>query len=320
VVLPADIIVVVDNSDSMTDEAGYVQASMNDFVAALVGSGIDANVVMISANSNDTQGVCVPAPLGSGTCPSDQNLPRYRHVVHSVSSGGALNDILNTYEDWKGSLRPDASRTLLVISDDNSSLAADDFSEALVDLDPSFEGFRFSAIVAPYDLDQTVCLPCSISPPCTACDSCCGIDSFLGLACTALPANEGVDYKDLVNESGGVLGNLCTQDFAPAFQDVATAVIGESLLACSYVIPEPPGGGEVNFGQVNVEVTPDAVSAPQMIHQVADEAACGPSGGWYYAPPQDPEHVVFCPITCDIAQASVEASVSVKFGCSTVTL
>jgi len=51
---------------------------------------------------------------------------------------------------------------------------------------------------------------------------------------------------------------------------------------------------------------------------VVDAASCGVSGGWYYSPPAMPTEVVLCPVSCDLVQASDEATVSVNFGCSTI--
>jgi len=318
--LPADIIVVVDNSGSMTDEAGFVQDSMNGFVGAIVGSGIDAHVILISADSTDDNGICVPAPVGSGSCPADEKLPGYRHVVQTVNSSDSLQLVLSTYDQWSSSLRPGASRTIVVISDDDSALAASPFAADLVALDPSFADFRFSAIVAPYELDGLSCFQCTVSgAACASCDPCCGLDSGAGLACTALPADEGRVYKQLVTDTGGVLGNLCTQDFAPVFDDVATAVVDQSNLPCSYVIPEPPNGESVDLGRVNVDFQLSPSSPASTLPRVADEASCAGADGWYYDSPMAPTRILLCPATCDLVQGAKEGSVAVKFGCSTIS-
>src|SRR5690606_1281947 len=132
--LPADLIIAVDNSDSMALEAAQVKAHMNTLVGAITASGIDAHVIVISKGSNNTifdqfdAGVCLPAPVGSGSCPGDENLPGYRHVFQEVDSHDALAQIIATYDDWKGSLRPNATKTFLVVSDDESAMSAQDFT------------------------------------------------------------------------------------------------------------------------------------------------------------------------------------------------
>src|SRR5262245_17184359 len=140
---PADIIIAVDTSGSMGDEAQWTQANMNAMVQAIVGSGIDAHVVMISSSA-----ICVPAPLGSGTCPNDEKLPNYRHVPQNVGSTNALSVLLTTYPQWQTSLRPNATKTFVVVSDDNSSMSASAFTNQLLTLDPTFQGFKFDGIVS----------------------------------------------------------------------------------------------------------------------------------------------------------------------------
>lgn len=315
--LPADIIVAVDNSGSMEEEALEVQASMNDFAAIITGSNIDAHIVMISADSSHDAGICVPAPLGSGSCPDDDNLPIYRHLPQVVQSTDSLELILSTYDHWKDSLRPGASRTIAVISDDNSALDAASFTQQLLALDASFQGFKFDAIVAPYEVGPFVCLNCPA--PCDSCDPCCGANADPFPACIDLPAEEGTVYKLLVSQTGGVLGDLCVQNFQPVFQDMATAVVGSAQIACVYDIPDPGGGQEIDEDLVNVEFTPGQGAAEELIYHVpGGKADCGSNGGWYYDDPADPQQIIFCDATCAAVQASTDGKVTVTYGCETV--
>ncbi|MBW2454059.1 MAG: hypothetical protein JRI68_06100, partial [Deltaproteobacteria bacterium] len=124
---PADIIIVVDTSGSMDLEAQWTQQNMNEMVNIIAGSGIDAHVVMIASTE-----ICVPAPLGSGSCPNDENLPGFRHVQQSVGSNNALQLILATYPEWKDSLRQAATKTFVAVSDDDSDLGAGGFTDQLL--------------------------------------------------------------------------------------------------------------------------------------------------------------------------------------------
>ncbi|MBU1241414.1 hypothetical protein KKF84_07535 [Myxococcota bacterium] len=320
-VLPADIIVVVDNSGTMGDEAASVQASMHDFVGAVVNSGIDAHVILISADSNEDAGVCVPAPVGSGNCPNDENLPEFRHVMQDVGSSNALELILSTYPQWAPSLRPSATKTILVITDDNSGLNATSFTTQLLALDPTFEGFKFSGIIAPYNIDQADCVLCEFLGTCNtgSCDTCCGTDTILGLLCTALPAEEGTVYRDLITATGGIEGNLCIQDFQPAFNDLATAVIWESQVDCVYNIPEPPEGEVIDYTKINVDYQPTPTDDPQAIYNVPGGIDdCGIGGGWYYDELDPHLQLSLCPTTCTEVSANLQAVITVKFGCATV--
>ncbi len=313
--LPADIIVVVDNSGSMTEEAQFVQSSMNSFASIIAGSGIDYHVILISADSNNDEGICVPSPLGSGSCPSDENLPTFRHVNTAVASSNAFELILSTYSQWSSSLRPNASRTITVITDDNSAMGAQDFQNQLIALDPTFAGFVFHTICAPYEPNPLTCMTCGSG--CSNCDPCCGLN--MGVMCTPLPAEQGTVYQELVNTTGGVEGDLCTQDFLPAFQQMATAVVAGSQVSCVYNIPDPPGGETIDYGRVNVEYTPTPGATPEDIYFVpGGEANCAGGPGWYYDNDTSPTQILFCDATCSYVQQSTEGAVAVKFGCATV--
>src|SRR5262249_23120975 len=81
----AGIVWIVDNSGSMTFEAQFVQNNLNVFSRLISGGGVDARVVLISATRSGTasagsNGMCIAAPLGSGSCPDDTSYPRLFHV------------------------------------------------------------------------------------------------------------------------------------------------------------------------------------------------------------------------------------------------
>lgn len=194
----ADVLIVLDTSGRMGEEALEVQRQLNGFVSTIRASGIDLNLVLIAASG----GICAPAPLGSGACPDDQNLPGYRHVTTAVGSTNALSQILATYSQWSASLRPGSQRTIIVISDDESGMTAQSFTTQLLALDPTFAGYRFNSIVATLD---PVPNPANV--------------------CTSIASARGAQYIDLSTSTGGVVANLCEQDFGPAFGAMAMAVI-----------------------------------------------------------------------------------------------
>lgn len=311
---PADIILAVDTSGSMDQEIAQVQQNLNNFASIITSSGIDAHVVLIADST-----MCIPAPLGSGQCNgADEKLPSYRHVVQTVASTDALQVILSTYPQWKDSLRPNAVRTIAVVSDDNSAISAAEFQSQLLALDPSFAGYKFDAIVSLIDPDsvQFTCLNCAFQGmlSCNNCaEKCC--DKMLG--CTPLPADKGQVYLDLVQQTGGIVGDLCIQDFGPVFQDMATGVVQSAQLSCDYDIPPPPQGQMLDPGKVNVNYTPSG-QAEMPILFVMSPADCGMQGGWYYDNPAAPTKIVMCPTTCDVLKADMSGKIEVLFGCETV--
>ncbi len=288
---PADVIIAVDTSGSMGAEAGWTQDNLPGLVATVTGSGVDTHVVLIANNE-----MCVPAPLGSGNCGcpnGDEALPSYRHVCNGVGSHNALQLILQTYPQWKDSLRPNATKTFVVVSDDDSDLGSAAFTQQLVALDPSLAGFKLDAIVS------------SASP-------------FVPGKCWLLSAAEGKVYHQLVSQTGGVVGDLCEQNFAPVFQDMATQVIENAGISCDYDIPDPPEGETINPNKVNVEYRSSINAAAQVLYNVpAGAPDCGPGGGWYFDNPASPSKILLCKTTCDMVQQSVDGRVDVLFGCDT---
>jgi hypothetical protein len=305
---PADIIIAVDTSGSMDEESAEVQANLNNFATIITQSGIDVHVVLIADSS-----VCIPPPLGAGPCNGmDEKLPAYRHVVQGVASTDAFQQILATYPQWKGVLRAEASKTLAVVSDDESNMSAAAFTQALLALDPpTFQGFKFDAIVSSMSPDACIFGGCFFN--CLACTNpCCNKAAF----CTPLSAEEGKIYKELINQTGGVYGDLCSQNFGPVFADMATAVVKSSQLSCVYDIPPPPDMETFDPTKVNVNYTPGG-GAPTPILNVPDPSACGTTGGWYYDDPAQPTKIIACPTTCGTLKADANGKVDVLFGCQT---
>lgn len=303
---PADILIAVDTSGSMDEEIAQVQQNLNAFASLIVASGIDVHVVLLADAA-----MCIPAPLGSGACGgADEKLPAYRHVIQTVNSTDALDLILSSYPQWKSSLRPGATKTIAVVSDDDASGSAAAFTSALLALDPpTFQGFKFDAIVS-FE-DPAVCTGCFFN--CVACASkCCNKALF----CEPISASEGTVYKQLVQQSGGVIGDLCTGNFAPVFKDMATSVVQGSQISCDYAIPAPDGG-MIDPAKVNVQYTASG-GMQQPILNVPSAAGCGQSGGWYYDAPQNPTKITLCPTTCTAIQSNPGGKVDVLFGCETI--
>jgi hypothetical protein len=298
-------VIAVDTSGSMDEEAAEVQTNLNTFATIITNSGIDAHVILIADAS-----VCIPAPLGSGQCGgADELLPNYRHVIHTVASNDALDVILATYPDWSASLRPNATRTFAVVSDDNSDKSAADFTQQLLALDPTFQGFKFDAIVS--STDPNSCFSCFMS-----CGSCTNPCCDKGMFCSPISAAKGTVYQQLVTQTQGVNGDLCTQNFDPVFQSMATGVVQSAQIACDYDIPPVPGGGTIDPTKVNVTFTP--MNGMEMaILNVPNAQGCGAQGGWYYDDPAAPKKVILCPSTCQGLQNKA-GKLDVLFGCETV--
>jgi hypothetical protein len=303
---PADIIIAVDNSGSMSEEIAFVRERLNAFSQQIVDSGVDVRIILVSApfgapmeeeddpfdfddDFDENLGICIDPPLGSGTCPEDSQAPRYTHVPVEVGSHDALNLFIETYPQWQAQLRPTATKTFVVVTDDD---ARDE---------PNASATAFEASVAG--------LPGGLFPQW----------SFSGIYCfSECPdaAAIGAVYADLVMRKQGVSGDLCEQNFAPVFDALAKSVVAASGLTCAWEIPPPPAGQSFDRNRVNVRVASGGSTAD--LGQVPDAASCGARSGWYYDDPASPKQILACPMSCTALQGDLNARVDVLFGCETV--
>jgi hypothetical protein len=287
VALPADIIFIVDNSGSMSFEAGEIQARMNDFSSQIIASGVDVHVVLVSSYPGNGNGICIDPPLGAGGCPqADDNPPVFTHVDERVGSHDAWARLLSTHAEWADAIREDSVKHLVVVTDDTSNMNWDQFDAQFLALHPSYAGYLHHSVV---------------------CHSNC-----------ASAAGIGTDYITLSNNTGGVAADLCDQDFQAVFDVLSTEVIGGAALACEFEIPPPPDGMEFNPNAVNLEFD-DGMGGTLQIGRVDSSAECpNVVDGWYYDDPLAPAMIVMCPQTCAKIQAAVDGTINIAFGCATV--
>jgi hypothetical protein len=282
---PVDIIFVVDNSGSMTDEAEFVRTQMNGFSDQIQMSGIDHHVVLLSSYPDEGNGICLDPPLGGGNCPADDNnLPIYRHVDLKIGSHNALIHLVATQLEWKDSIRPEAMKHIVVVSDDESELPHQIFDTLFSGLDPSYDSYVFHSIVCLSDCSEA--------------------------------ANIGQTYIELTDQTGGVLGDLCLQDFQTVFDEIAKSVIQSVPLSCQFDIPTPPEGMALDPDLVNVELGDG--NNLEVIPRVDDIVDCmNHPDGWYYDDPLEPSEIRLCPQTCESAQGYEQGTINVQFGCDT---
>ena len=338
--LPVDIIWVVDNSSSMQPAINEIKKGLNSFAALIAAKNLDYKVVMLSLRSKTSPvqvggstryPVCIPAPLaGDDNC---GNGSRFFHSSVDIRSVQPLEQFLGTLgqtegyklgdekggEPWKQELRPQATKTIVVVSDDDSRLTADQFeffaggknpaSTLMLPpgiLDPSWSGlftdYVFSGI---YGWGST-------SNPDTICTYPDGTK----------PPKSGATYTTLVQKTGGVREKVCTGSAAwnPFFDAVAKAVEQTAKLSCELTIPKPPSGDAIDPTRVNVSLSDGG--EPTYLPRVDGAAACNTTGGWYYDNPAAPQKVILCPTSCDQAQFMVgpnqTGKIEVLFGCQTI--
>lgn len=338
---PVDIIWVVDNSVSMEPAIRQVTMGLNDFATRIGMRGLDYRVVMVSYRSatnpvtvagGQRYGVCIPRPLaGDANC---GNGPRFFQSSVDIRSTQPLEQLLGTLaqtegyrvgqerggEPWRDFLRPTASKTIVVVTDDESRMPADEFERWPGGVNPRssrftlppgvldaswmglFTGYTFSALYG------------------------WGSDTDPSVRCTypggTMPPSSGPTYTTLVQRTRGARARICdgAAAWGPFFDRVATAVETASRVSCDLAIPAVPMGMVFDNSRVNVEITTSAGTTRP--GRVASMSACGATGGWYYDNERAPTRITLCAASCDQAQAAVRAgsttAVRVLFGCQTI--
>ncbi|HMI90981.1 MAG TPA: hypothetical protein VK509_06435 [Polyangiales bacterium] len=306
---PADIVWIVDNSCSMAVEAVAVQTNMNRFAQKLVDSGIDVHLVLISSANTAYQmntacppddlacaitmlvsafvdfGVCIGAPFGSGMCPEDSKQPNFMHLAIPVGSTNGLQMAVDLYPQYASMMRPNASKHFAIISDDNSDMDAATFTQRVNALDPAlFAKWRYHGIFTFTDCPDS--------------------------------AEVGTVHQELVKQTGGVSGDLCTQMFDPVFDALAMNVVTQAEVACDWPIPPAPAGMSLDSTKINVNFTqPNGTKVS--LGRIPTGEMCEGREGWYYDNDTAPTKVLSCPASCERFKAG-GGKVDVLFGCTSV--
>ena len=188
-----DVIIVLDSGASMGSERAIVESTIVNLYQAVEASALDARYLLLTPGATDANGICAPSPMGSGNCSSDESLPP-KFVHHPIAVSDPLDVILNQYLSYSGTLRGEARKHLVVITDDNSATGSTAFHAALIAIaPPMFHGYGLH-----------------------------GIFSY-----TACPTSQavGTAYSDLVALTDGVSADQCN-----AF-DGALGTIGSAVAA-----------------------------------------------------------------------------------------
>jgi len=100
-------------------------------------------------------------------------------------------------------------------------------------------------------------------------------------------------------------------DFAASLNAALASIAGQTL-SCSYEIPAPPGGAELDRNRVNVTFTSNTANT-ETIPRDPSSGSC--TEGWQYS--TDGSRIVLCDATCQHIQSRPDAKVEILFGCTT---
>jgi hypothetical protein len=319
---PADIIWAVDTSGSMIEEAQAVQQNINAFSQQIVATGIDAHVVMLAAYPFFfLPGICVGPPLGSGLCTpagADSKPPNFFHHPSAViDSVDAAVRLVQYFPDYKFMLRPGVPKYIVVVTDDNSANAEGSSGNAgKYHNNPT--GF-----INDYTAIDPIMNDGSGGPLWK-------LSAIYAFTQCSNAANVGTVWKQIVDATGGIHGDICacppggqaecSATFQKIFDDLAKKIItGSKPLACQWTIPAPKPGETLDPNKVNVEFFDAANGTSETVYHVNDAGACDATlGGWYYDNNAAPTTVLLCPASCGKVTGAAQGSkINVVFGCAT---
>jgi hypothetical protein len=296
-----DIVFVIDDSGSMTEEMNQVKTNVNTFASKIGGSGLDYQVLFIvkRATSPTQTGnvICVPAPLGGANCAD--NPPLFHHINQDVQSTNSLSLILSTYDsttaalNWKQYLRLDAYKVFIEVTDDQSAMTSAAFDTALLAKAPT--GMFGTAAARKY-IFHTIAGWQE------------GTAALSATKC-ASAVNNGSRYQELSQLTGGLIDSVCKTDYSGVLTKLASGIVEK--LGCELKVPSAATADPTTLV---VQLTPNGGTGRKLT-QVTDASKCATiADAWYYDDNAAPTKILLCPTTCTAAaqDSKIEALVGCK--------
>jgi hypothetical protein len=331
---PVDIIIVVDNSGSMSEEIVGIQDNINlNFANILAAAAIDYRVILVAQyGSSASNLICIEAPLGgASSCdplpPAAVFADRFFQFEGKVRSHNSLRLLLEGYrldpnddgEDaranrdqagmattgWHEYIRPGSRKVFLEFTDDDADVGWDEFDRTLLQLDPGEFGTESNRNYIWHSI-----VGMAEKPPST--EAYLPGEPIQEATCGEVEA-PGLQYQELSRLTGGLRFPLCRPDaYDVVFQTIASDVIRRTEVACDFPMPPPPPGRMLDLDKVAVEYTPFAGALQQTYGQAPDLASCQPDA--FYI---EDNQISLCPETCALLQENPTALVNVLFTCET---
>jgi len=294
-----------------------------------------------SVNSCDDNGICIQGDL-AGTTSCDPHAPpanteRFKHYSICIDSTDGLAKAAASFDmtppNWAGAfqqsayfdaadkrkalntaptgwhvwLRPEALRTFLMVTDDESDDASGQFVNWLYSKDPSFFGTEanpnwiFHSIIA-------------VKAKPNATDAWLPTEPVLRQDCGEGSEAIGYQYQNLSILGKGLRFPICqNNNFNSVFRAIAQTVVDNSTVPCTLSPMPISGAGTPDYSRTAV-VYEAGSGARTSLEQVNSALGCN-MDAFYVSLSQD---VVLCPSVCSVVEADSQASVRLRVGCAPV--
>ncbi|MEZ4321349.1 MAG: hypothetical protein R3F61_28000 [Myxococcota bacterium] len=247
-----DILFVIDNSCSMSEEQAALAANFGPFMQFFTGSGLDYHIGVVSTDMQDTQNHAGKLQAAAGVSYIDNSMPY--ETANGIFGQMAVLGTSGWYEEKgraaaytmvelkpdiprnAGFYREDASLQIIFISDEEDQSGANPITR------PEFREWLATKKISP----DLVTVHGVIDPPNQSC-----------------PAGDGpgADYAAYISWTNGVMFNLCNPNWAPFMDELGlqTSGLKREFFLSKIPVTEPwsidvkvvvpaDGGNEVTLG------------------------------------------------------------------------
>ncbi len=347
---PADIIVIIDNSGSMAQEANAVEQNINvNFAQIMAMSGVDYQVIMLTDHGNSSVEVCVGPPLSNTTdcngVPGD--VPNQFHhydvnvqsfdslclaldTLYGANGGGEADEHGLHPDGWSKWLRSDAIKVFIEITDDdinctwNGNNLSDNggdpgsptgnAAQAAIQFDSLLIGQASNQFGTQADRNYQFYSIVGIKEKANPLEPYLPDEPVAGTTQTddcSTASGPGWGYQWLSKGTRGLRFPVCQfSSYDAVFQAIAAGVVEEVNAACTYSISAP---GVVDLATLDVTYNPgQPMGPPEPLTLLPSPAACGASESGYYVAN---DKIEMCPATCERLREDPTHTIDVSGDC-----
>ena len=224
----ADIIIFVDTSGSMGQETSWVQKELNKFATYLANAGIDFVLIIIQKDTGCCK-LCIDPPLGVGKAGGcGNNPPKFIHNKTYVSSTNGLVQFVASYSKWQQWLRPEATKNIIAVTDDDSYKKNPYFEQEIAKINQAAQNQG-----QPVQFAKTAQIPFGFIFH--------SIVAYNSKADCPTLAKKGTVYLELTAKTKGAQHKICSNNWEPIFKSLANSVSETAKPGCTYPMTKPAG-------------------------------------------------------------------------------
>ncbi len=328
--VPLDMFMVLDHSESMTDTVALgstkwsaVTGAISQFVAlpGLTGLGMGLGFfpnppstpppsTCVTLNDCGNYGPCTSGKCAT-TCPlgfcnlggtDSCDYPDYTTPVVPIAPlpgvGSQISSALSSQQPNGGTPMDPALHGAIAYAEGWSQQHTD----------------HITIVVLATDGNPSGCDPDNVNTVAARADQ--GLNSTPSIKTFVIGVGSSLTSLNKIAASGGttqaIIVDTATnpgQQFLDALDQIRGAI------GCNYNIPDS-GGQAPDYGKVNVAFTPSG-GAQDILKNTGNAGGCQGGPGWYYDNPSNPTQIILCPSSCDVV-SNQPGKVDVVVGCQTI--